>query len=131
MFQLLPVPRSYTLQKVVGVHIVSPDAGEMIQMIGVAVKMGATKADFDRTCAVHPTIRLTPPSHVHAPRWPRQLTLYLFMSISFVDWSGLLIVLAGYYLDQKRWNFLLMVRVLALAALPVLLRLRALRLRAG
>ena len=43
-------------QKVVGVHIVSPDAGEMIQMIGVAVKMGATKADFDRTCAVHPTI---------------------------------------------------------------------------
>ncbi|MEQ9316216.1 MAG: FAD-dependent oxidoreductase, partial [Henriciella sp.] len=43
-------------QKVIGVHIVSPDAGEMIQMIGVAVKMGATKADFDRTCAVHPTI---------------------------------------------------------------------------
>lgn len=43
-------------QKVIGVHIVSPDAGEMIQMIGVAVKMGATKQDFDRTCAVHPTI---------------------------------------------------------------------------
>ena len=43
-------------QKVVGVHIVSPDAGEMIQMIGVAIKMGATKQDFDRTCAVHPTI---------------------------------------------------------------------------
>ncbi|WP_084418729.1 glutathione-disulfide reductase [Henriciella litoralis] len=43
-------------QKVVGVHIVSPDAGEMIQMIGVAIKMGATKEDFDRTCAVHPTI---------------------------------------------------------------------------
>ena len=30
--------------------------GEMIQMIGVAVKMGATKAQFDATCAVHPTI---------------------------------------------------------------------------
>ena len=42
--------------RVVGVHIVSPDAGEMIQMIGVAVKMGATKAQFDATCAVHPTI---------------------------------------------------------------------------
>jgi len=42
--------------QVVGVHIVSPDAGEMIQMIGVAVKMGATKAQFDATCAVHPTI---------------------------------------------------------------------------
>ena len=42
-----------------------------------------------------------------------QLALYLFMSISFVDWSGLLIVLAGYYLDAKRWNFLLMVRARA------------------
>ncbi len=43
-------------QRVVGVHIVGPDAGEMIQMIGVAVKMGATKQQFDETCAVHPTI---------------------------------------------------------------------------
>ncbi len=41
---------------VVGAHIVSPDAGEMIQMLGIAVKMGATKAQFDQTCAVHPTI---------------------------------------------------------------------------
>jgi len=41
-----------------------------------------------------------------------QLALYLFMSISLVDWSGLLIVLAGYYLDAKRWNFLLMYLVL-------------------
>jgi len=41
--------------KVVGVHIVGPDAGEMIQLAGVAVMMGATKADFDRTLAVHPT----------------------------------------------------------------------------
>jgi glutathione reductase (NADPH) len=37
------------------VHIVGEDAGEMIQMIGIAVQMGATKADFDRTMAVHPT----------------------------------------------------------------------------
>lgn len=43
-------------QVVVGAHIVSPDAGEMIQMLGIAVKMGATKQQFDETCAVHPTI---------------------------------------------------------------------------
>jgi len=41
--------------RVVGCHIVGPDAGELIQVIGVAVKMGATKADFDATMAVHPT----------------------------------------------------------------------------
>ena len=41
--------------KVLGVHVVGHGAGEMIQMAGVAVKMGATKADFDRTVAVHPT----------------------------------------------------------------------------
>ena len=41
---------------VVGVHIVSPDAPEMIQMVAIAVKMGATKPDFDRTCALHPSI---------------------------------------------------------------------------
>jgi len=41
--------------KVVGVHIMGHDAGEMIQLAGIAVTMGATKADFDRTVAVHPT----------------------------------------------------------------------------
>jgi glutathione reductase (NADPH) len=41
--------------RVVGCHIVGPDAGELIQLVGVAVKMGATKADFDATMAVHPT----------------------------------------------------------------------------
>ena len=41
--------------RVVGCHLVGPDAGELIQVIGVAVKMGATKADFDATMAVHPT----------------------------------------------------------------------------
>ncbi len=44
-----------TTGRVVGCHIVGPDAGELIQIIGVAVKMGATKADFDATMAVHPT----------------------------------------------------------------------------
>jgi glutathione reductase (NADPH) len=41
--------------RVVGAHIVGPDAGEMIQLIGIAVTMRATKADFDATMAVHPT----------------------------------------------------------------------------
>ncbi|MFG1394300.1 glutathione-disulfide reductase [Xanthobacter agilis] len=41
--------------RVLGVHIVGEGAGEMIQLAGIAVGMGATKADFDRTIAVHPT----------------------------------------------------------------------------
>jgi glutathione reductase (NADPH) len=44
-----------TTNRVVGCHIAGPDAGELIQVIGIAVKMGATKADFDATMAVHPT----------------------------------------------------------------------------
>ena len=40
---------------VLGVHIVGPGAGELIQAVGIAVKMAATKEDFDRTVAVHPT----------------------------------------------------------------------------
>ncbi|MDF1719814.1 MAG: glutathione-disulfide reductase [Minwuia sp.] len=44
-----------TSQKVVGVHMVGPDAGEIIQGIAIAVKMGATKRDFDRTVGIHPT----------------------------------------------------------------------------
>lgn len=42
-------------RKVLGCHIVGPASGEMIQLAGVAIKMGATKEDFDRTVAVHPT----------------------------------------------------------------------------
>ncbi|MGF1500488.1 MAG: glutathione-disulfide reductase [Paracoccaceae bacterium] len=42
-------------RRVLGVHIVGHGAGEMVQLAGVAVKMGATKEDFDRTVAVHPT----------------------------------------------------------------------------
>jgi len=41
--------------RIVGCHIVGPDAAELIQVVGIAVKMGATKADFDATMAVHPT----------------------------------------------------------------------------
>jgi glutathione reductase (NADPH) len=44
-----------TSDRVVGCHIVGPDASEIIQLVGVAIKMKATKADFDATIAVHPT----------------------------------------------------------------------------
>jgi glutathione reductase (NADPH) len=41
--------------RVVGCHIVGPDAGEMIQLVGIAMKLKATKAQFDAVMAVHPT----------------------------------------------------------------------------
>jgi len=43
-------------ERVLGVHIVGDDAPEIIQAIGVAVKAGLTKRQFDATCAVHPTV---------------------------------------------------------------------------
>jgi glutathione reductase (NADPH) len=42
-------------QKVVGLHMVGPDAGEIVQGFAVAIKMGATKQDFDATIGIHPT----------------------------------------------------------------------------
>ena len=42
-------------RKVVGAHILGPEAGEMAQLLGVSLKAGCTKDDFDRTMAVHPT----------------------------------------------------------------------------
>ena len=42
--------------KVLGCHLIGPNSAEMIQLVAVAIKMGATKKDFDRTCAVHPTM---------------------------------------------------------------------------
>jgi glutathione reductase (NADPH) len=42
-------------QKIVGAHLLAHEAGEMIQLVAVAMTMGATKADFDSTIAVHPT----------------------------------------------------------------------------
>ena len=42
-------------RRVVGCHLVGHGAGEMIQLAAVAIRMGATKEDFDRTIAVHPT----------------------------------------------------------------------------
>mgnify|MGYP003646627374 CR=1 FL=1 len=43
-------------QRVLGVHIVGDDAPEIIQAVGIAVKAGLTKAQFDDACAVHPTV---------------------------------------------------------------------------
>jgi glutathione reductase (NADPH) len=42
-------------QRILGAHILADGAGEMIQLVAVAMTMGATKADFDATVAVHPT----------------------------------------------------------------------------
>ncbi|SEL31737.1 NADPH-glutathione reductase [Roseovarius nanhaiticus] len=53
---LMKLVVSQATRRVLGCHIVAPGAGEMIQMAGIAVKMGATKEDFDRVCAVHPTM---------------------------------------------------------------------------
>ena len=44
-----------TTQKVLGCHILGPDAAEIVQMAAIAIKMGATKADFDATVALHPS----------------------------------------------------------------------------
>lgn len=41
--------------RVLGVHILGPDAGEMAQTLAIALKMGAKKSDFDRTMALHPS----------------------------------------------------------------------------
>lgn len=53
---LMKLVVSKQTRKVLGCHIVADRAGEMIQLVGIAVKMGATKEDFDRTVAVHPTM---------------------------------------------------------------------------
>jgi glutathione reductase (NADPH) len=41
--------------RVLGAHMIGPDAGEIIQGIAIALKMGATKAQFDATIGIHPT----------------------------------------------------------------------------
>jgi len=64
MAHSFPKTETYTLfkvivdtatDKVVGVHLATDGAGEMMQGMAVAVKMGATKADLDRTIGIHPT----------------------------------------------------------------------------
>jgi glutathione reductase (NADPH) len=41
---------------ILGCHIVGHEAPEMIQLAAIAVKMGVTKAEWDNTCALHPTM---------------------------------------------------------------------------
>ena len=41
--------------RVLGCHICGPDAGEMAQLLGISIRLGARKSDFDATMAVHPT----------------------------------------------------------------------------
>ncbi len=56
--------------KVLGVHILGPDAGELVQMAAIPMAMNATKADFDRAMAMHPTaaeelVTMKAPSYVY------------------------------------------------------------------
>ncbi len=43
-------------ERVIGIHLVGDDTPEIIQALGITIKGGLTKADFDATCAVHPTL---------------------------------------------------------------------------
>ena len=43
-------------ERILGCHVVGPDAPEIIQMAAIALKMGVTKPQWDSTCAVHPTL---------------------------------------------------------------------------
>jgi glutathione reductase (NADPH) len=52
---LIKLVVSKTTDKVLGLHIVGPDAPEIVQAAAIAITMGATKADLDRTFALHPT----------------------------------------------------------------------------
>ncbi len=42
-------------ERIVGVHVLGPDAAEIVQMAAIAVRMGARKVDFDQTMALHPS----------------------------------------------------------------------------
>ena len=53
---LMKLVVSEETRKVLGCQIVAEGAGELIQMVGIAIKAGLTKEDFDRTVAVHPTM---------------------------------------------------------------------------
>ena len=52
IFKLIVDARS---DRIIGLHLLAPDAGEILQGFAVALKAGATKADFDRTIGIHPT----------------------------------------------------------------------------
>ena len=56
-------------ERILGCHVVGPDAPEIIQMAAIALKMGVTKPQWDSTCAVHPTLaeELVTLREKHAP----------------------------------------------------------------
>jgi glutathione-disulfide reductase len=63
-------------EKIVGVHIIGDNADEMLQGFAVAVKMGATKADFDNTIAIHPgsseeLVTMKTPVNRQAQEWKK------------------------------------------------------------
>ncbi|MBT8145257.1 MAG: glutathione-disulfide reductase [Gammaproteobacteria bacterium] len=55
-FSLLKLLVDSSSDRVIGAHMVGPEAGELMQGIAVAMNCGATKADFDRTLGIHPTL---------------------------------------------------------------------------
>ena len=59
-------------ERVLGCHMLGPDAGEMVQLLAVAMQAGASKADFDATLAVHPSaaeewVTMRNPTQRHNP----------------------------------------------------------------
>merc|ERR1712227_1070988 len=55
MYTMMKVIVDTATDKVVGCHIATDGAGEMVQGVAIAIKMGATKSDFDKTIGIHPT----------------------------------------------------------------------------
>jgi glutathione reductase (NADPH) len=52
---MMKIVVDHATDKVLGCHMVGPDAGEIIQGLAVAMNCGATKAQFDATIGIHPT----------------------------------------------------------------------------
>lgn len=55
LFKLICVKQEDGSEKIVGSHSIGRGVDEMMQMVTVAIEMGATKKDFDKTIAIHPT----------------------------------------------------------------------------
>ena len=49
-------PLSIVQERIIGLHVTGPSAGEMTQGYAVAIRMRATKDDFDATIGIHPTV---------------------------------------------------------------------------
>ena len=62
-------------EKVIGFHYLGPNAGEVTQGFGIALKMGATKADFDNLIGIHPTTAEVSPSSSIYQKIPQSLSL--------------------------------------------------------